>query len=79
MLSIATSNKACGGKEQGFAQENTTSIDEVQKCSSVEILLCKFTNEAKARELTLSFLEQADTFAFGEQIIYFLSTMNFFK
>jgi len=29
MLPIATSNKGCGGKEQGFGQENTTSIEAV--------------------------------------------------
>ena len=58
----------CGGKEQGFAEENTTGIAaEVQSCYRVEILFCKFTNEAGAKVPTLSFLEQADTFAVGEQ------------
>ena len=33
MLPIATSNEDCRGKEQGFAEENTTSMDEVQKLS----------------------------------------------
>lgn len=38
MLPIATLHKACGEKEQGFVQENTTSIKAVQKRLSVEIV-----------------------------------------
>jgi hypothetical protein len=34
---------------------------------SVEILLYVFTNEARAKVPTLSFLEQANIFAVGEQ------------
>lgn len=36
-------------------------------CPSVEILFCKFTNEAKARVPTLSFMEQAHIFAIRKQ------------
>jgi len=42
----------------------------------VEILLPKFTNEAKARVPTLSLPEQADTFAVGEQEYIQLQSIN---
>ena len=67
MLPIATSKKDCGEKEQGFVQENTTPVDMGSNTLGVEILLCKFTNGAIAGVLTLSFAEQAYTFAVREQ------------
>ena len=59
--------KDCGEKEQGFVQENTTPTDQDSNVLGVEILLCKFTNGARAGVLTLAFVEQADTFAVREQ------------
>ena len=68
MFPIATSKKACGKKEQGFEKENTTAIESQSKTVGVwRFCFYKFTNEAKAKVLTLSFVEQANTFAVGSR------------
>ena len=54
-------------KGAGFLEKNTTSTDHIPSCQSVEIIFDKFTNEAKAKVLTLSFVEQANTFAIGSR------------
>ena len=46
MLPIATSNTGCGEKGKVLQEENTTSIEAVQRRLSVEIFACTFTSGA---------------------------------
>ena len=67
MLPIATSHKDCGEKEQGFAEENTTPIDQGSLVVGCGDFVVQIHKRRECTVLTLSFLEQAYTFAVGEQ------------